>query len=162
MRATNIRQSNRQCFFQLYYTALPGNCLLPFRNLRAFFGGRSGSGASLWKPRPPWRRVWNGISQHKLYSRFYIHAPSAVRFLLRFAYRSPFQIQNHFLHQKRQKTDGCWHSSTGVSPRPMLMGAAHNALRAFNARVSLTLPVLRRPQAATLVLRPGSDRSPVL
>ena len=32
----------------------------------------------------------------------------------------------------------------------MLMGAAHNALRAFNARVSLTLPVLHRPQAATL------------
>jgi len=43
----------------------------------------------------------------------------------------------------------------------MLMGAAHNALRAFNARVSLTLPVLHRPQAATLVLRPGYNRSPV-
>ena len=39
---------------------------------------------------------------------------------------------------KRQKTDGCWHSSTGISPRPMLMGAAHDALRASNARVSLT------------------------
>ena len=36
-----------------------------------------------------------------------------------------------------------------------------NALRAFNARVSLTLPVLHRPQAATLVLRPGYNRSPV-
>ena len=129
--------------------------------LQYFFGGHSVSDASLWKRHPPWRQVWNGISQHKLYSRFYIHAPSAVRFLLRFAYRSPFQIQNHFLHQKRQKTDGCWHSSTGVSPRPMLMGAAHNALRAFNARVSLTLPMRRRLQAATLVLRPGSDRSPV-
>ena len=23
--------------------------------------------------------------------------------------------------RKRQKTDGCWHSSTGISPRPMLM-----------------------------------------
>ena len=32
----------------------------------------------------------------------------------------------------------------------MLMGAAHNALWAFNARVSLTLPVSHRPQAATL------------
>ena len=32
------------------------------------------------------------------------------------------------------------HSSTGVSPRPMLMGASRNALRAFNARVSLTCP----------------------
>ena len=32
------------------------------------------------------------------------------------------------------------------------MGAAHNALRAFNARVSLTLPVRCRPQAATLAL----------
>ena len=30
-----------------------------------------------------------------------------------------------------------WHSSTGVSPRPMLMGASRNALWAFNARVSL-------------------------
>lgn len=35
----------------------------------------------------------------------------------------------------------------------MLMGAAHNALWAFNARVSLTLPVCYRPQAATLALR---------
>ena len=41
----------------------------------------------------------------------------------------------------------------------MLMGAAHNALWAFNARVSLTLPVCHRPQAATLALRPGVDRS---
>ena len=41
----------------------------------------------------------------------------------------------------------------------MLMGAAHNALWAFNARVSLTLPVRRRPQAATLALRPGVVRS---
>ena len=30
------------------------------------------------------------------------------------------------------------HSSTGVSPRPMLMGAPRNALRAFNAGVSLS------------------------
>ena len=60
---------------------------------------------------------------------------------------------------ERGKTDGCWHSSTGVSPRPMLMGAAHNALWAFNARVSLTLPVRCRPQAATLALRPGVIRS---
>ena len=29
-------------------------------------------------------------------------------------------------------------SSTGISPRPMLMGAAHDALWASNARVSLT------------------------
>ena len=36
------------------------------------------------------------------------------------------------------RTDGCWHSSTGVSPRPMLMGAPRNALRAFNAGVSLS------------------------
>ena len=43
----------------------------------------------------------------------------------------------------------------------MLMGAAHNALWAFNARVSLTLPVCHRPQAATLALRPGVVRSPV-
>ena len=31
---------------------------------------------------------------------------------------------------------GC--SSTGISPRPMLMGAPRNALRAFNAGVSLS------------------------
>ena len=31
---------------------------------------------------------------------------------------------------------GC--GSTGISPRPMLMGAAHDALRASNARVSLS------------------------
>ena len=41
------------------------------------------------------------------------------------------------------------------------MGAAHNALWAFNARVSLTLPVCHRPQAATLTLRSGAVRSPV-
>ena len=41
------------------------------------------------------------------------------------------------------------------------MGAAHNALWAFNARVSLTLPVCHRPQAATLALRSGAVRSPV-
>ena len=52
-------------------------------------------------------------------------------------------------------------SSTGVSPRPMLMGAAHNAVWAFSARVSLTLPVCHRPQAATLALRSGAVRSPV-
>lgn len=40
-------------------------------------------------------------------------------------------------------------SSTGISPRPMLMGAARNALRAFNARVSLTslyVPARRQPR----------------
>ena len=42
---------------------------------------------------------------------------------------SPFHIQNHSLSYKRGRTtDGCWHSSTGVSPRPMLVGAARNAL----------------------------------
>ena len=41
----------------------------------------------------------------------------------------------------------------------MLMGAAHNALRAFNARVSLTLLMCHRLQAATLALRPGVVRS---
>ena len=32
------------------------------------------------------------------------------------------------------------------------MGAAHNALWAFNARVSLTLSMCHRPQAATLAM----------
>ena len=35
------------------------------------------------------------------------------------------------------KPDGGWQPTTGVSPRPMLMGAPRNALRAFNAGVSL-------------------------
>ena len=73
---------------------------------------------------------------------------------------TPF-IVCKLISNKRGKADGCWHSSTGVSPRPMLMGAAHNALWAFNARVSLTLPVCHRPQAATLALRSGAVRSPV-
>ena len=30
------------------------------------------------------------------------------------------------------------YSSTGISPRPILMGAPHDALRAFNAGVSLS------------------------
>ena len=46
----------------------------------------------------------------------------------------------------------------------MLMGAAHNALWAFNARVSLTLPVCQHQtakQAWQLALRSGAVRSPV-
>ena len=35
------------------------------------------------------------------------------------------------------KPDGRWQQPTGISPRPMLMGAPRNALRAFNAGVSL-------------------------
>ncbi len=35
------------------------------------------------------------------------------------------------------RTDGGWQPPTGISPRPMLMGAPRNALRAFNAGVSL-------------------------
>jgi len=35
------------------------------------------------------------------------------------------------------KPDGGWQPPTGISPRPMLMGAPRNALRAFNAGVSL-------------------------
>ena len=61
---------------------------------------------------------------------------------------------------KRQKTDGCWHSSTGISPRPMLMGAAHDALRASNARVSLTcLYVIARRVPRPLCGQVGIARS---
>ena len=47
-----------------------------------------------------------------------------------------------FLNQKMNiremaKPDGGWQPPTGISPRPMLMGAPRNALRAFNAGVSL-------------------------
>ena len=41
----------------------------------------------------------------------------------------------------------------------MLMGAPRNALRAFNAGVSLCRLVCRRPQAAKPVLWLGSSRS---
>lgn len=51
------------------------------------------------------------------------------------------------------------HSSTGISPRSMLMGAPRNAVRAFNAGVSLSCLYGRRPQAATLALRRGVGRS---
>ena len=37
---------------------------------------------------------------------------------------------------RKRMAAGC--GSTGISPRPMLMGAAHDALRASNARVSLS------------------------
>ena len=50
-------------------------------------------------------------------------------------------------------------SSTGVSPRPMLVGAPRNAVRAFNAGVSLSSLYGRRPQTATLALRRGVVRS---
>ena len=39
---------------------------------------------------------------------------------------------------KATKPDGLWQQPTGISPRPMLMGAPRNALRAFNAGVSLS------------------------
>ena len=32
--------------------------------------------------------------------------------------------------KNKSKTDGCWHNSTGILPRLMLMGAANDALRA--------------------------------
>ena len=64
------------------------------------------------------------------------------------------------MKNKRQKTDGCWHSSTGISPRPMLMGAAHDALRASNARVSLTcLYVIARRVPRPLCGQVGIARS---
>ena len=51
--------------------------------------------------------------------------------------------------------------STGISPRPMLMGAAHDALWASNARVSLSCPWVIASQGATPGLRPGVSRSSV-
>ena len=53
---------------------------------------------------------------------------------------------------------GC--GSTGISPRPMLMGAAHDALRASNARVSLTcLYVIARRVPRPLCGQVGIARS---
>ena len=45
------------------------------------------------------------------------------------------QIFKVIKKENRQAAAG--NSSTGVSPRPMLMGAPNNALRAFNSGVSL-------------------------
>ena len=53
-------------------------------------------------------------------------------------------------------------SSTGISPRPMLMGAPRNALRAFNAGVSLSCLRVLAHRIATPVLRPNEDRSLVM
>ena len=52
-------------------------------------------------------------------------------------------------------TDGCWHSSTGVSPRPMLMGAPRNAMRAFNAGVSLSCLYVVARKLPLITLRRG-------
>ena len=48
-------------------------------------------------------------------------------------------------HQRNGKPDGCWPQPTGVSPRPMLMGAPRNALRAFNAGVSMQTGWIAHP-----------------
>ena len=68
---------------------------------------------------------------------------------------------------KRQKTDGCWHSSTGISPRPMLMGGGARCFAGVQCASIFDLPVCHRPQVATPVLRPGFvallfSRGPVL
>ena len=47
------------------------------------------------------------------------------------------------------KPDGGWQPPTGISPRPMLMGAPRNALRAFNAGVSLSQTRSHGHRAAT-------------
>ena len=128
--------------------------------LQYFFGGHSVSDASLWKRHPPWRQVWNGISQHKLCSRFYIHAPSAVRFFSRFAYSSPFQIQNHFMYQNR--LNGRLLAQLHGSFTPAHAdGCGAQCFEGVQRASIFNLPVRRRPQAATLVLRPGFNRSPV-
>ena len=58
-------------------------------------------------------------------------------------------------------------SSTGISPRPMLMGAAHDALWASNARVSLSCLRILAHRLPHLFLRRGFvahlfGRGPVL
>ena len=67
---------------------------------------------------------------------------SAIRQLLFLHSVSPFSfLQNEVGKNGRllaAEGTSSGRSSTGISPRPMLMGAARNALRAFNARVSLT------------------------
>ena len=53
------------------------------------------------------------------------------------------------------KPDGRWQQPTGISPRPMLMGAPRNALRAFNAGVSLSQTRSHGRRAATRGCRPA-------
>ena len=72
--------------------------------------------------------------------------------------KPPFPVWINYIRQKAKRAVvSC--NLTGVSPRPMLMGAPRNTLRVFNAGVSLCRLVCRRPQAAKLVLRRGSSRS---
>ena len=53
------------------------------------------------------------------------------------------------------KPDGGWQPPTGISPRPMLMGAPRNALRAFSAGVSLSQTRSHGRRAATHGCRPA-------
>ena len=53
------------------------------------------------------------------------------------------------------KPDGGWQPPTGISPRPMLMGAPRNALRAFNAGVSLSQTRSHGRRAAAHGCRPA-------
>lgn len=72
--------------------------------------------------------------------------------------KPPFPVWINYIRQKAKRAVvSC--NLTGVSPRPMLMGAPRNTLRVFNAGVSLCRLVCRRPQAAKPVLRRGSSRS---
>ena len=84
-----------------------------------------------------------------------------VRFVIVCFYpleKPPFPVWINYIRQKAKRAVvSC--NLTGVSPRPMLMGAPRNTLRVFNAGVSLCRLVCRRPQAAKLVLRRGSSRS---
>lgn len=59
---------------------------------------------------------------------------------------SPFHIQNHSLSYKRGRTtDGCWHSSTGASPRPMLVGCGAQCFVVVQRASILNLPYMSSP-----------------
>lgn len=61
--------------------------------------------------------------------------------------KTSFPVWINYIRQKAKRAVvSC--NLTGVSPRPMLMGAPRNTLRVFNAGVSLCRLVCRRPQAA--------------
>ena len=72
-------------------------------------------------------------------SHHHFTAPFLICLLL--IKRNDLSVKGKYLilsENEQGRSDGCRHSSTGISPRPMLVGASRNALRAFNARVSLT------------------------
>lgn len=72
--------------------------------------------------------IKKAIGSHRLIA-FLLKMVSCMLFLLIFG--------DYILYLNISKTDSRWLRLTGISPRPILMGAPRNTLRVFNAGVSL-------------------------